>query len=292
MNTQRSLALWIGVSMLAVSICAATVIYLTHPADPDDAGLLVVTAVFLWPFILFPLAWIACTAFVVRDYRRGIVRPALLGLLFATAAGPAVFSGYVLNQKPWLSPARKLQDAWPDVRAHGAWQIGDRGAPEGVPLLIAALKDPISIVRSNAATALGHYGPKAETAIPALVAALDDEDWYTGCNAGEALGSMRGLQTRVLPPLLAHLADTKPYRSGCAMNAIQRLGPDGALAVGSLTKQLSVEDPNIRVAACEALGSIGSAAKDAIPELTVALTDSNQWVRKAAREALPKVQEK
>jgi hypothetical protein len=292
MNTPKSLALWAGVSMLIASLCAATVIYLTHPADLHEATLLVRVAAFLWPFIVFPLAWVGCTILTVSAWRRGTVCQALLGLLLATIAWPATFSGYLLNQKPWLSPTRKLQDAWPDVRAHGVWQIGEGGAPEDLPLLIGALRDPISIVRSTAAASLSHYGPKAERAIPVLVITLDDEDWYVGCEAAEALGSMRGLQDRVLPRLVEYLADTKPHRSWCAAKAIRRLGPDGARAVPALVRQLGVEDPNIRSAVCETLGSIGSAAKVAIPELTAALADSNQWVRKAAREALPKVQGK
>jgi len=291
-NNRRSWALWAGMAMLAVSACAATVIYFTHPVDPHDKGLLVGAAAFVWPFIVFPLVWAGCIVLTVLDCRRGIVRQALLGLLLATAAWPLVFSGYLLNEKPWLSPSQKLQDAWPDVRAHGAWMLGERVAPEGPPLLIVALKDPESQVRASAATALGHYGPQAESAIPALAAALGDEDWYVACQAGEALGSMRGLQERVLPPLLAHFADSKAYRSWCAVKAIQGLGSDAAPAIPALVRQLSVEDANVRSAACEALGSIGPAAKVAVPQLSAALADTNQWVRKAAREALPKIQGK
>lgn len=275
--------------MLAASACAATIIYFTHPVDPHNEGLLVASAAFLWPFIVFPLAWLGCLILAIRDCRRGFVRQGLLGVLIATLAWPAIFGGYYLNQKPWLSPARKLQDPWLDVRAHGASILGERAVPEGPPLLISALKDPERRVRANAATALAHYGPRAETSIPALVVALDDEDWYVGCEAGAALGSMRGLQVKVLPPLLAHVADSRPYRSWCAVKAIQGLGPDAAPAIPVLVRQLNVEDPNIRSAACETLGAIGPAAKVAVSELTAALHDPNQWVRKAAREALPKI---
>ncbi len=276
--------------MFAASACAATVIYFTHPEDPHDEGFLVGTAAFLWPFIGFPPVWLGCLILTVLDWRRAIVRQAMLGIVLATVAWPTIFAGYLLNQKPWLSPVRKLQDTWPDVRAHGAWMLGESLAPAGPPLLITALRNPDSRVRSAAATALGHYGLQAESAVPALVAALDDEDWFVGCQAGEALGSMRGLQSRVLPPLLAHVADGKSHRSWCAVKAIRGLGPAAAPAIPVLVSQLGVEDANVRSAACETLGSIGPAARIAVPELTAALDDPNQWVRKAAREALPRVQ--
>ncbi len=276
--------------MLGASLAAATVIYLTHPVDPDDEGLLVGVAAFLWPFLAFPVAWITCVTFGVLDYRRGLHRPALLAVLLATLAGPTIFSGYVLNQKPWLSPAAKLKDPWPDVRAHGAWLLGAKAQPESIPLLIAALSDPQRDVRSSAADALAQFGPRAAKAIPALVAALDDKDGFVGCEAGEALGAMSGLHQTVLPPLLAHLSAGTEQQRWCAAKAIQKLGTEAAPATPILVQQLSYDDPNVRGKACEALGAIGPAAVEAVPALTKALQDPNQWVRKAAQEALPKIQ--
>lgn len=275
--------------MLVLSAAAAVVIYCTHPVDPHDEGLLVGTAAFLWPFFLHPLAWLACLGFVVVDFRRGYGRQALIGLLVATAAWPAIFAGYVLNQKPWLSPQAKLQDSWPDVRVRGAFLLGQQAAPEGLPLLIAALEDPESEVRAAATTALGRYGPGAEGAIPALTYALQDKDWFVGCRAGEALGAMRGLQERVLPALVDQLSDGGHYRSWCAAKAISRLGPEAAHAVPALVSLLQHKDPSMRSVAAETLGHIGSAAAPALPHLTRAAGDENQWVRKAAQEALPRI---
>jgi hypothetical protein len=289
-QTRRSRSIWIAASTLVASITAAIIIYLTHPVDADDEGLLVGLAAFLWPLLAFPVAWITCVILGVLDYRHGLRRPALVGVLLATLAGPTIFSGYVLNQKPWLSPAAKLKDSWPDVRAHGACLLGRKAQPEGVPLLVAALGDPQPIVRSNAADALAHYGPRAAKAIPALVAALDDSDWFVGCEAGEALGAMNGLRQAVLPPLLARLSAGTEKQRWCAAKAIQKLGAEAAPAAPILVQQLSYDDPNVRGKACEALGAIGPAAVEAVPELTKALQDPNQWVRKAAQEALPKIQ--
>jgi hypothetical protein len=276
--------------MLGVSVAAATVIYFTHPADPDSEGLLVGVAAALWPFLAFPVAWITCVTFAVIDYRRGLRRPALVGVLLATLAGPTIFSGYVLNQKPWLSPAAKLKDPWPDVRVDGVRLLGAKAQPESIPLLVAALSDSHPDVRSSAADALALYGPRAATAIPALVAALDDRDWYVGCEAGEALGAMKGLPEAILPPLLAHLSTGEEDRRWCAAKAIQKLGAEAAPAAPILVNQLSHADADGRAAACEMLGAIGPAALVAIPELTKALEDPDQSVRKAAHEALTKIQ--
>jgi hypothetical protein len=275
--------------MLAVSVVAAVVIYFTHPVDPHDEGFVVGTAAFLWPFLLWPVAWLVCCGFVVVDYRRGHRRSASLGLLLATIAWPTIFSGYLLNQKPWLAPSDKLLDSWPDVRARGVFALGEEQRPESVGLLTAALGDPHSQVRSAAATALVRFGARAEAAIPALANALHDEDWYVGCQAAEALGAMRGLQDRVLPVLLAQISNPGTNGPWCAVKGVSRLGPDGAAAVGTLTGLLRHDDPNVRSAAAEALGMIGPAAQPSLPELETAVQDDNQWVRKAAREALPRV---
>jgi HEAT repeat protein len=288
-TARRARSLPLGVSMLAVSVVAAVVIYFTHPGDPHDEGLLVGTAAFLWPFLLWPIAWLVCCGLVVVDYRRGHRRPASLGLLFATIAWPTVFSGYILNQKPWLPPSEKLRDSWPDVRSRGAFALGEEQRPESVALLTLALGDPDSQVRSAAATALGRFGARAEAAIPVLANALHDEDWYVGCQAAEALGAMRGLQDRVLPVLLAQISTPGTNGPWCAVKGVSRLGPDGAAAVGALTVLLRHDDPNVRSAAAEALGIIGPAAHSALPQLENALHDDNQWVRKAALVAVPRV---
>jgi len=288
-TAHRNRSLPLGVSMLAVSVVAAAVIYFTHPVDPHDEGLLVSTAAVLWPFLLWPISWVVCCGLVVVDYRRGPERKASLGLLLATIAWPTVFSGYVLNQKPWLSPSEKLRDSWPDVRAHGAFTLGEGQRPESVALLTAALADPDSQVRAVAATALARFGARAEAAIPPLANALHDEDWYVGCQAAEALGGMRGLQGRVLPLLLAQISNPGINGPWCAVKGVARLGPDGAAAVGALTGLLQHDDPNVRSAAAEALGIIGPAAHSALPQLEEAVHDGNQWVRKAALVAVPRV---
>jgi hypothetical protein len=68
-QTRRGRSIWLAASPLVASITAASIIYLTHPVDPDDEGLLVGLAAFLWPFLAFPAAWITCVILGVLDYR-------------------------------------------------------------------------------------------------------------------------------------------------------------------------------------------------------------------------------
>jgi HEAT repeat protein len=60
-------------------------------------------------------------------------------------------------------------------------------APQAVPDLVDALKDPDKLVRYWAATALGTIGPAAKQAEPALTEALQDESWVVRTRAEWAL---------------------------------------------------------------------------------------------------------
>jgi hypothetical protein len=286
---RRSPALALGLAMIVASISSAVVIYLTHPSDPHDEGFVVGLAAALWPFLLWPLAWLACAVLVLVDWRTPARQRALAGLLLATAAWPVVFLGYYFNRKPWLSPREKLLDHWPDVRARGATLLGERAELDDLPALITSLSDPEIQVRSAAATALARYGPRAAPAIPALTATLQDHDWMVSCMAADALGSMRGLQAKVVPPLVAQLSRGGDFNPWCAAGGLALLGPDAAAAVPDLTRLLQHQDPGVRSQAAEALGRIGPLAKAAIPDLKGLLQDPNEWARKSAEAALPRV---
>jgi HEAT repeat protein len=55
------------------------------------------------------------------------------------------------------------------------------------PVVVEALKDNESGVRSSAAEALGRMGPAAEVAVPALIEALKDNESDVRNSAAEAL---------------------------------------------------------------------------------------------------------
>jgi HEAT repeat protein len=79
------------------------------------------------------------------------------------------------------------------ARAEAAWQLGQEGATESVPTLIAALeKDSSAAVRANAAASLWKLGEAARPAIPALTNALED---MSAAVVGNAAGALRKLGT-------------------------------------------------------------------------------------------------
>ncbi|MGB5983931.1 MAG: HEAT repeat domain-containing protein [Desulfobacterales bacterium] len=73
------------------------------------------------------------------------------------------------------------------VRADAAWQLGQMGATDAVPALVAALEDKYRSVRANAAASLWNLGEASRPAMPALRKALDDP--YAGV-AGNAAGAL------------------------------------------------------------------------------------------------------
>lgn len=68
-------------------------------------------------------------------------------------------------------------------------------ADEVIPILIGLLEDEDDLVRANSATALGHYGSRAEEALPALEAAYEQtEDAFTRERIAEAIKTIEGIE--------------------------------------------------------------------------------------------------
>jgi hypothetical protein len=289
MNGRRSRTLQIGLVAVFISVVDAAVIFFTHPQEPHDSVLAGISML-LWPYVLYPIVLFVTFIVAFVESRRGVWRKAILGSTLVIVAWPLHFTGYFLNQKPWLSTAEKLHDRWPDVRRHTAYIIGISKPPEGVPLLISTLKDSDTGVRAMAAMALEEYGSRAETAIPALVAALDDGDSFVACRSADALASMRDRLDKVLPALIEHLNDKDSHREWCVAEAIGSFGPDATSALPALIEQLMAADAAVRIQVCKTLGAMGTPASGAVPMLTAALQDPDQYVRKAAREALASIQ--
>jgi len=80
---------------------------------------------------------------------------------------------------------KKLAKSQDDsVRASAAWRLGQMGATDAVPSLIAALEDKSKSVRANAAGSLWNLGEVSKPAMPALKKALMDP--YAGVVGNEA----------------------------------------------------------------------------------------------------------
>jgi HEAT repeat protein len=85
------------------------------------------------------------------------------------------------------------------ARAEAAWQLGQLGATESVPALIAALDDSSSAVRANAAASLWNLGEASRSAIPALTKALDDPSGGVVGNAAGALLKLGTPKSKLVP---------------------------------------------------------------------------------------------
>jgi HEAT repeat protein len=101
---------------------------------------------------------------------------------------------------------RMLDDPSPAVQAQGALGLGLHGAEAqpAVPALARALRSSDTLVRQQAALALGQIGV-ADEAVPALVAALADPEWTVRRQAAVALG-------QIGPPARAAEADLRRRR--------------------------------------------------------------------------------
>jgi HEAT repeat protein len=99
-----------------------------------------------------------------------------------------------------------LDDPSPTVQAQGAFGLGRLGAEarSAVPALARALRSPDTLVRQQAALALGQIGV-ADDAVTALTAALADQEWTVRRQAALALG-------RIGPPAKAAEADLRRCR--------------------------------------------------------------------------------
>src|SRR5689334_8074616 len=98
---------------------------------------------------------------------------ASLALVLATVFAAAMFADSAKDIQKLEKTLAGDRDA--SARADAAWQLGQIGATDAIPALIAALEnDSSTAVRANAAGSLWHLGSASKPAIPALTRALDD----------------------------------------------------------------------------------------------------------------------
>jgi HEAT repeat protein len=104
------------------------------------------------------------------------------------------------------------------VRADAAWQLGQMGATDAVPALVAALEDKYRSVRANAAASLWNLGEASRPAMPALRKALDDP--YAGV-AGNAAGALvrLGVPKIELVPVYKRLLAEERWRHATIIDA-------------------------------------------------------------------------
>lgn len=192
-----------------------------------------------------------------------------------------------------------------------------------VPLLIGALGAESSLVRENAARALGGIGdPRAvEPLVGAMVGALaDDGVAYRAAEAVGRIGDPRAVEPlisalagqnqtvrrlavevlgqigdpRAVEPLIGALADQHPDVRRAAANALRNMA---ALAFMPVIDALADQDRNVRQSAVAILGDIASPWGDrrrsaqAIEPLIGALADQDPGVRRESARILGSVGE-
>lgn len=193
--------------------------------------------------------------------------------------------------EPLISTLQQHGNNW-DVKQAAADALSQIGAP-AVNALIAALADPISVVRVDAAEALGTIGDVR--AVGALITALTDSAAHITAStdsaahifesAARALGQIGDAQA--IEPLVAaykHIRGLQ-WQDEATWRAIDlALAQFGARAVAPLVSALRDDDPFIRAHAADVLGRIGDQRATAL--LIPALQDQEGVVRKAAAAGL------
>jgi HEAT repeat protein len=190
--------------------------------------------------------------------------------------------------------------------------------PAGVTHVGKLLDDPESVIRVQAALALGGKGPKAKAASaqlrfhctdtelgvaascmnallrmdedknPSFIASLlTDKDAGIRIEAAKALNVHGEKAKGTARDLIAHFRDPDISVATACMSALVSVDPDGAAK--ELSKLLKDPDPARRIEASKALSLLGPKGIPAMPELIATLKDSDVNVVASAILALASV---
>ena len=161
--------------------------------------------------------------------------------------------------------------------------------------LLAALSNPHSSGRVDAARELGALGQASPPVTDGLLAALTDRDDRVRSSAAHALGALGQASPPVIDGLLAVLTDPKDnVRVGGLENSVRRsaaralgtLGQSRSMVVTARRAALTDRDDRVRESAARALGALGQASPPVIDGLLAALTDRDDRVRESAAHTL------
>ena len=160
---------------------------------------------------------------------------------------------------------------------------------EVVPVLIAALHEPVDYVPNGAISAIlqENLAPAARTSTGLLVRALDDPEAGVQQAAAHLLGLVIVENSDLIPPLIKCLGDTNREARGEAIFSLAKASPNQA--VPQLINALDSTNVLVRGGATRALGGIGPAAKASLPKLTELVKEETEpeiKVRRSAAEAL------
>jgi HEAT repeat protein len=184
-----------------------------------------------------------------------------------------------------------LADPATPVRRQAALTLGQIGpaAAAAAPELVALLADADESVRCQAAESLGKLGDPAEATVAALAGLLQDASAAVRAAAARALGALKQGAAAAVPELGRLVQDRDEGVRQAAAEAIAQVGAVDGAATPILVEGLSSRDNVVRAQTAEALGTIGESAADTTPALVRSLADANDRVRAKAAEALGKI---
>ena len=142
--------------------------------------------------------------------------------------------------------------------------------PEVVAALARSLRDPLQLVRSRAAEALGEIAPDSQVTVPAMIELLKDPQ--AAYHGGICLGKLGPLASNAIPDLI----ETVKY--GVA-------GQSPGASFLHNTSNDHLPDHN-RAMAAKALGQIGRPTDEVLATLRAALRYPSSWVHENAAIAL------
>ena len=184
---------------------------------------------------------------------------------------------------------KTLTDADTSLRQASAASLAAM-APDSIPVLAAALKDPQVNVRLAAVDALGLAGPQAAPSIPALVEAWKDGDKNVRLRVGDLLQRFEGAAAAAAPVVIPSLTEPDRDIRLKACEILGRCGGARAAGVPTLIDILSKDqDKDLRARSAWVLGQIGPEAKNSAAALTEAIKDKERDVRLSALEAVGKI---
>jgi HEAT repeat protein/S1-C subfamily serine protease len=180
-----------------------------------------------------------------------------------------------------------LKSDSPEVRRYAARTVGGSGiggvpVAEAVPLLAAVLKDGDSVVRKNAASALGTIGPPARGVVGSVIALLKDTDLEVRRSAALAVDRIGVQGKESVPQMVEFLKDSSPDIRRLGATLLVKLGPEGKEAAPALAGVLKDPDPFVRRIALEALAKYGPDAKPAVAALRDVLHGKDKGLQLAA----------
>lgn len=204
---------------------------------------------------------------------RGDLWPAMLALVDA------------LRDKDMLVRGNSLKSLGLLMRYRGIPEKNDPRAEKIALAVIACLKDPEALVRSEAAAALPTVGIETKDGVKALTAVLKHEDAKIRAAAAAGAKGVRPISD-IVPALGDALLDADADVRLGAATTLTFARTEAVAALKLLITALNDENPRVGTAAASALGTIGPGAGPAIPALADVVANPKSPIRSAAVTAI------